>query len=173
MLEFDEMTQKILHDCGAENIIKCLCVHVYRFTIGMLGWSKQMIQIYIFLLIKEMLYLQALLTAGHLGESATYPNHCIHEVQFCQSNAAIVAHICQLLDICYFLNRIDDFAKMFSKKLGVKREILNKTLWGDYYLNTKTKRIMKGAQSKGKKPLFVQFVLENIWKIYEAVLETR
>eukprot|EP00794_Sanderia_malayensis_P009497 gene9497-10491_t len=68
---------------------------------------------------------------------------------------------------------IDEFAKIFAKKLGVKVEVLNKTLWGDFFLNSKTKRIMKGAQSKGKKPLFVQFILDNIWKVYEAVLETR
>ena len=62
---------------------------------------------------------------------------------------------------------------MYSKKLGVKSEILAKTLWGDYYLNTKTKRIMKGAQAKGKKPLFVQFILDNLWTVYDAILEKK
>lgn len=45
-----------------------------------------------------------------------------------------------------------------------------KVLWGDYYLNSKTKSIVKGAQEKAKKPLFVQFVLENIWNLYDLVL---
>ncbi|PIK44190.1 putative elongation factor Tu GTP-binding domain-containing protein 1 [Apostichopus japonicus] len=31
-------------------------------------------------------------------------------------------------------------------------------------------RVMKGAQAKGKKPLFVQFVLENLWAVYDAVI---
>ena len=35
---------------------------------------------------------------------------------------------------------------MYASKLGFKREILLNTLWGDYYLNAKTKRIMKHAQ---------------------------
>ncbi|VDI73619.1 ribosome assembly protein 1 [Mytilus galloprovincialis] len=61
------------------------------------------------------------------------------------------------------------FAKLFSKKTGINKDVLLKTLWGDYFLNSKTKRIMKGAQTKGKKPLFVQVVLENIWSVYEAV----
>ncbi|CAC5382553.1 RIA1 [Mytilus coruscus] len=61
------------------------------------------------------------------------------------------------------------FAKLFSKKTGINKDVLLKTLWGDYFLNSKTKRIMKGAQAKGKKPLFVQIVLENIWSVYEAV----
>lgn len=61
------------------------------------------------------------------------------------------------------------FAELFSKKTGINKDVLLKTLWGDYYLNSKTKRIMKGAQAKGKKPLFVQIVLENIWSVYDAV----
>ena len=41
---------------------------------------------------------------------------------------------------------IDHFAEMFASKLGVRADILRKTLWGDFYLHSKTKRIMKGAQ---------------------------
>ncbi|XP_032906109.1 elongation factor-like GTPase 1 isoform X2 [Amblyraja radiata] len=69
--------------------------------------------------------------------------------------------------------RIGQFVKMYSEKMGINSEVLRKTLWGDYYLNTKSKKIMKGAQSKGKKPLFVQLVLENIWSLYEAVVVQR
>ncbi|XP_059152512.1 elongation factor-like GTPase 1 [Physella acuta] len=68
---------------------------------------------------------------------------------------------------------IADFAYMYAKKLGVKENILQKTLWGDYFINMKAKRISKGAQSKGKKPLFVQLALESIWAAYDAVLEQR
>ncbi|XP_054954237.1 elongation factor-like GTPase 1 isoform X3 [Pan paniscus] len=46
-----------------------------------------------------------------------------------------------------------------------------KTLWGDYYINMKAKKIMKGDQAKGKKSLFVQLILENIWSLYDAVLK--
>ncbi|XP_062868569.1 elongation factor-like GTPase 1 [Trichomycterus rosablanca] len=65
------------------------------------------------------------------------------------------------------------FAEIYSKKMGIRSEILQKTLWGDFYLNTKAKKIMKGAQVKGKKPLFVQLVLENIWSLYDAVVIRR
>ncbi|XP_033634554.1 elongation factor-like GTPase 1 [Asterias rubens] len=68
---------------------------------------------------------------------------------------------------------IDHFADMYATKLGVKVEILRKTLWGDFFLNSKTKRIMKGAQVKGKKPMFVQFILENLWSVYDTVLVKR
>ncbi|XP_045511876.1 elongation factor-like GTPase 1 isoform X2 [Pieris brassicae] len=62
------------------------------------------------------------------------------------------------------------FAKLFSDKLGVKEELLKKVLWGDFYLNSKTKRFMKGAQEKAKKPLFVQVVFDNLWNIYETII---
>ncbi|XP_032453197.1 elongation factor-like GTPase 1 isoform X2 [Nasonia vitripennis] len=65
---------------------------------------------------------------------------------------------------------IKDFAKIFSKKLGFSEKVLSKTLWGDYYINSKTKKIMRGAQEKAKKPLCVQFILENLWAMYDTVV---
>ncbi|XP_077173995.1 elongation factor-like GTPase 1 [Paroedura picta] len=66
---------------------------------------------------------------------------------------------------------IEHFAKLYSQKIGIKPSVLLKTLWGDYYLNTKAKKIMKSDQLKGKKPLFVQLVLDNIWSLYDAVMK--
>ncbi|XP_026287014.1 elongation factor-like GTPase 1 isoform X1 [Frankliniella occidentalis] len=66
--------------------------------------------------------------------------------------------------------RVTDFAKVLSAKMGISEIVLNKTLWGDFYLNSKTKRIMRGAQEKAKKPLFVQMVLENLWSVYENIV---
>ncbi|XP_047218843.1 elongation factor-like GTPase 1 isoform X3 [Girardinichthys multiradiatus] len=68
---------------------------------------------------------------------------------------------------------IQDFAYIYSQRMGIRIELLLKTLWGDFYINTKTKRIMKGAQAKEKKPLFVQLVLDNIWSLYDAVVIRR
>ena len=73
----------------------------------------------------------------------------------------------------YVIYRVDDFADFYSKKIGIRSEVLIKTLWGDYYLQTKTRRIMKGAQAKAKKPLFVQFILNYIWEVYDAVCSRR
>jgi ribosome assembly protein 1 len=65
---------------------------------------------------------------------------------------------------------VSHFTELYAKKLGIRSEVLRRTLWGDFYLNTKAKRIFKGALAKAKKPLFVQFVLDNIWAVYDAVL---
>ncbi|XP_070684565.1 elongation factor-like GTPase 1 [Pempheris klunzingeri] len=68
---------------------------------------------------------------------------------------------------------IQQFAHIYSQRMGIKAEVLLKTLWGDFYLNAKAKKIMKGAQAKGKKQLFVQLVLDNIWSLYDAVVIRR
>lgn len=68
---------------------------------------------------------------------------------------------------------IKTFADIYANKLGIKRQVLEMTLWGDYYLNAKTKRIMKGAYKNVKKPLFVQLVLDNIWLIYNSLYVKR
>lgn len=41
---------------------------------------------------------------------------------------------------------VSHFAELYAKKLGIQAGTLRKTLWGDFFLNTKTKRIHKGAQ---------------------------
>ena len=73
------------------------------------------------------------------------------------------------VSVVLFCCRLTDFAELYSKKIGIRSDVLRKTLWGDYFLHNKAKRIMKGAQGKAKKPLFVQFILNYIWEVYEAV----
>lgn len=45
-----------------------------------------------------------------------------------------------------FSFRIDHFAKIYSQKTGIRKEVLLKTLWGDYYRNMKAKKIIKVDQ---------------------------
>ncbi|KAK7048205.1 hypothetical protein R3P38DRAFT_3307112 [Favolaschia claudopus] len=68
--------------------------------------------------------------------------------------------------------RIGKFAELFAVKLGVKEANLRRVLWGDFYIDPKTKKVMSYKHLKGRplKPLFVQFVLENIWAVYDAVV---
>lgn len=64
---------------------------------------------------------------------------------------------------------ISQMAKFYEQKLGAKRENLQKVLWGDFYMDPKTKKIInsKGLKNRPLKPLFVSLIMENIWKIYE------
>lgn len=65
---------------------------------------------------------------------------------------------------------VRQFASILEKKLGMKRTVLEKVLWGDFYLEPKTKRLLGSKHLKGRalKPMFVQLVLDNIWSVYEA-----
>ncbi|CAK9786141.1 P-loop containing nucleoside triphosphate hydrolase protein [Cutaneotrichosporon oleaginosum] len=69
--------------------------------------------------------------------------------------------------------RLGKFARLYADKLGVKEGNLRRALWGDWFLDPKTKRVVgrKGLNGRPLKPLFVQFVLDNIWKVYNVVLE--
>lgn len=65
---------------------------------------------------------------------------------------------------------IGQFASIYEKKLGIKRSILQKILWGDFYLDPKTKKVLAQKHLKGRnlKPVFVQLILETIWTVYGA-----
>ena len=65
---------------------------------------------------------------------------------------------------------VETFVKIYASKLKMSEPVLRKTLWGDFYINAKEKKIMRGAAAKGKKPIFVQLVLDNIWALYQTVL---
>jgi ribosome assembly protein 1 len=68
--------------------------------------------------------------------------------------------------------RVGKFAQFYAAKLGIKEANFRRVLWGDFYLDPKTKRVVSHKQLRGRvlKPLFVQFVLENIWTVYDVVI---
>ncbi|KAF2873880.1 P-loop containing nucleoside triphosphate hydrolase protein [Massariosphaeria phaeospora] len=65
---------------------------------------------------------------------------------------------------------VRQFAGLYERKLGIKRSVLEKVLWGEFYLDPKTKRVLGSKHLKGRhlKPMFVQLVLDTIWAVYEA-----
>lgn len=68
--------------------------------------------------------------------------------------------------------RINHFASLYAAKLGASETALRKALWGDYYYIPKMKKIVGKKASGGKvKPMFVQFVLEPLWQVYDAGLQ--
>jgi len=65
---------------------------------------------------------------------------------------------------------VRQFAALYEKKLGYKRKSLETALWGSFYYDPKSKKVLGQKHLKGRnlKPMFVQFVLESIWKVYQA-----
>ncbi|XP_073840449.1 elongation factor-like GTPase 1 isoform X2 [Musca autumnalis] len=64
---------------------------------------------------------------------------------------------------------VRDFAVTYAERLEMSPNDLEQVLWGDYYYNGKKKCAAPGAQEKAKKPMFVQFILENIWSLYDII----
>lgn len=67
---------------------------------------------------------------------------------------------------------VRQFAVLYEKKLGIKSRMLEKVLWGNFYLDPKTKKVLGAKHLKGRnlKPMFVQLVLEPIWAVYNATM---
>lgn len=72
---------------------------------------------------------------------------------------------------------VNTFAKIYLAKLGFSHTVLSKTLWGDFYLDMKNKKIIPGPKLKPNqsslKPLFVGLILEQIWMIYQNCVVER
>jgi ribosome assembly protein 1 len=73
--------------------------------------------------------------------------------------------------------RLDEFAALFSQKFGISESVLKKTLWGNYYLQPKAKRIIRKRASdtstSSAKPMFVQFIMASLHSVYESVYSTQ
>ncbi|KAH9819578.1 hypothetical protein DFH28DRAFT_924919 [Melampsora americana] len=68
---------------------------------------------------------------------------------------------------------ISKFSHIWSKKLGIKEDKLERCLWGDFFFDQKTKMVLTKKQLNGRpglKPMFVQFILDNLWAVYDAVI---
>jgi ribosome assembly protein 1 len=69
--------------------------------------------------------------------------------------------------------RIQHFAEIYAKRLQMKRDVLVKCLWGEYFFCAKEKTI-KRTSNGGKYPrMFVQFILQNLWHVFKVVREER
>jgi ribosome assembly protein 1 len=65
---------------------------------------------------------------------------------------------------------LESFSDLLSKSTGFKREVITKLLWGEYYFNKSTKKVHKTKINNNSKPMFVEFVLNNIYKLYNLAL---
>jgi ribosome assembly protein 1 len=69
--------------------------------------------------------------------------------------------------------QISDFIEVYHKKLGIPKETLLKSLWGDYYYVIKKKEIVDTPPNDNAIPMFAQFILKPFWDIYGAFFPTK
>ncbi|XP_068655512.1 uncharacterized protein [Aristolochia californica] len=82
-----------------------------------------------------------------------------------------VAFVCALDGWGFSIN---EFAESWAQRLGASSAALQKALWGPHFFNPKTKMIVgkRGTAGSKARPMFVQFVLEPLWQVYQAALES-
>jgi len=67
---------------------------------------------------------------------------------------------------------LKQFSEMYASKFGVQVDKLMKNLWGDRFFNLKTKK-WTSTQEDGSVRGFVQFVLDPIFKVFDAVMNVK
>ncbi|KAJ5178192.1 Translation elongation/initiation factor/Ribosomal beta-barrel [Penicillium coprophilum] len=105
-------------------------------------------------------------SAQSITEGTEFEERDDEDIYFAPEKNNVI--FCSAVDGWAFTVR--QFAAIYEKKLGIKRTVLEKVLWGDYYLDPKTKRVLGAKHLKGRalKPMFVQLVLDSIWAAYQA-----
>jgi elongation factor 2 len=66
---------------------------------------------------------------------------------------------------------IHTFARIYAKKLGIDEAVLKKKLWGDYFFDDETKKIVKESTKNGK-PLertFCKFILQPVFDMARSI----
>ncbi|TDH71368.1 hypothetical protein CCR75_006594 [Bremia lactucae] len=64
---------------------------------------------------------------------------------------------------------IGSFAIRYAKKCNVPVRVMRKALWGDYYYNHTTKKIVTKPISSSSQTMFCSFILDIVWKTYATV----
>ncbi|VDN03101.1 unnamed protein product [Thelazia callipaeda] len=67
---------------------------------------------------------------------------------------------------------LKQFAEIYAEKFGVQVDKLMRNLWGDRFFNMKTKK-WSSVQDGDSKRGFVQFVLDPIFKVFDAVMNVK
>lgn len=67
---------------------------------------------------------------------------------------------------------LKQFAEMYADKFGVQVDKLMKNLWGDRFFDLKTKK-WSSTQTEGAKRGFNQFVLDPIFKVFDAIMNVK
>ncbi|XP_047320117.1 elongation factor-like GTPase 1 [Impatiens glandulifera] len=110
--------------------------------------------------------------SGEIGEENDVEFIEDDEEDTFQPQKGNVAFVCGLDGWGFSLGQFADF---YASKFGASSSTLLKALWGPKYYNAKTKMIVgkKGITGGNKsRPMFVQFVLEPLWQVYQAALDT-
>lgn len=66
---------------------------------------------------------------------------------------------------------VRQFAAIYEKKLGIKRSVLEKVLWGDFYLDPKTKKVL--GQKHLREGISSRYLFNSCWTLYGKRMRPR
>lgn len=66
---------------------------------------------------------------------------------------------------------VGSFAQLYAQKLELPFRAVRQALWGDYYYNGKTKKIVTKPPTSNSQTMFCSFILEPIWTTYAALTQ--
>lgn len=179
-------THAVLRQCWIEKLSPCLVLNKIDRLISELRLSPMEAYTRLLRIVHEVngivsaykseKYLSDvdLVLAGPSGDAASDENFDSiedDEEDTFQPQKGNVAFVCALDGWGFGLH---EFAEFYASKLGASAAALQKALWGPRYFNPKTKMIVgkKGiGGGSNAQPMFVQFVLDPLWKVYQAALD--
>ncbi|UIZ24753.1 hypothetical protein KXD40_006648 [Peronospora effusa] len=65
---------------------------------------------------------------------------------------------------------IGHFAAFYAKKLELPIRVLRQALWGDFYYNHKTKKIVTKPPTATSQTMFCSFILDLVWSTYTTMV---
>jgi len=68
---------------------------------------------------------------------------------------------------------LKQFADMYASKFNTDTQKLMKRLWGDNFYHGKEKKWKKSAEKGAPKRAFVQFILDPIYKVFDAIMNEK
>lgn len=63
------------------------------------------------------------------------------------------------------------FAALYAKKLEMPSRVLRHALWGDFYYNGKTKKIVTKPPTSNSQTMFCSFILDLVWSTYTTMMK--
>ncbi|KAG7379146.1 Elongation factor-like GTPase 1 [Phytophthora pseudosyringae] len=88
-----------------------------------------------------------------------------HEMLFSPSNGNVI--FASATDGWAF--SIGQFAALYAKKLELPVRAMRQALWGEYYYNGKTKKIVSKPPTANSQTMFCSFILDLIWTTYTTM----
>jgi ribosome assembly protein 1 len=64
---------------------------------------------------------------------------------------------------------LNQFSSILSKKTEIPKAEFDNKLWGNFTLDMKNKKLIEINKKSKAKPLFISFILDSIWKIYNSI----